>query len=241
MTDTPTPESTVAPDAKPQKPWIELAALYPACFDWKQPRPLKIGIREDLIAAGHDQKMIHRALAKYCARRPYLKATQAGTPRLDLQGQPVGTVTEAEEAVAKAKLGGTWTPPNPPATNTAPAGHPTPDLPIDAPLSEDNIVTGRLELTLKFSDLPKPMPVKSGMKIGIQTDSALVVATLPPKAWKKLEKAQAEWPQWVAALTGKLGTRAGADGEAVVVLEQPALQVFEKKEKAAAGNIGAAS
>jgi hypothetical protein len=37
----------------------------------------------------------------------------------------------------------------------------------------------------------------------------------------------------VAALTGKLGTKAGADGEAVVVLENPALQVFEKKAKAA--------
>jgi hypothetical protein len=31
--------------------------------------------------------------------------------------------------------------------------------------------------------------------IGIQTETALVVATLPPKAWKKLEQAQAEWPQ----------------------------------------------
>ena len=231
MTDAPIPESTVAPDAKPKKPPLDLAALYPACFNWKQPRPLKIGIREDLLAAGHDPKLIHRALLKYCAVRRYLKAMQTGTPRIDLQGQPVGTVTEAEEAVAKAKLAGTWTPPNRPATNPAPAGQPALDLPIDAPLSEDNIVTGRLELTLKFSDLPKPMPVKSGMKIGIQTDSALVVATLPPKAWKKLEKAQAEWPQWVAALTGKLGTRAGADGEAVVVLEQPALQVVEKKVK----------
>ena len=48
------------------------------------------------------------------------------------------------------------------------------------------------------------------------------------------EQAQAEWPQWVAALTGKLGTRAGADGEAVIVLENPALQVFEKKAKPAA-------
>lgn len=38
---------------------------------------------------------------------------------------------------------------------------------------------------------------------------------------------------WVAALTGKLGTRAGADDEAVVVLENPALQVFEKKAKTA--------
>ena len=225
MTDTPTQE--------PPKVWLELHALYPACFDWKQPRPLKIGIREDLLAAGHDPKSVHKALLKYCAVRRYLHATQTGVPRVNLQGQQAGVVTESEAAIAKAKLSGTyiW------RKNSTK----TPELPIDAPLSEDNIVTGRLELTLKFSDLPKPMPVKSGMKIGIQTDSALVVATLPPKAWKKLEKAQAEWPQWVAALTGKLGTRAGADGEAVVVLEQPALQVFEKKEKAAAGNIGAAS
>ena len=231
MTDTPTLDSAIAPESKPQKPWIDLAALYPACFNWKQPRPLKIGIFHDLRAAGHPRPATHKALAVYCSRGRYLKALRAGMPRLDLRGQPVGTVTEEEQAQAKAKLAGTWTPPNRPASNPAPAGQPTPDLPIDAPLSEDNIVTGRLELTLKFSDLPKPMPVKGGMKIGIRTDSALVVATLPPKAWKKLEKAQAEWPQWVAALTGKLGTRAGADGEAVVVLEQPALQVFEKKAK----------
>ncbi|SDY33877.1 hypothetical protein SAMN05421644_15115 [Allochromatium warmingii] len=40
-------------------------------------------------------------------------------------------------------------------------------------------------------------------------------------------------PLDLAALTGKLGTKAGADGAAVVVLESPALQVFEKKVKAA--------
>lgn len=224
MTDT-TPDST--PEPKPPQSLLKLAALYPACFDWTHPRPLKIGIREDLIAAGHKRKRIYRALWKYCSLQRYLKATQVGTPRIDLQGQPVGVVTAEEEAIAKAKLSGTWTPPNQPHAIT-----PAPDLPIDAPLTEDNIVSGRLELTLKFSQLPKPMPVKSGMKIGIQTDSALVVATLPLKAWKKLEQAQADWPQWVATLTGKLGTKAGADGAAVVVLESPALQVFEKKVKA---------
>ena len=61
-------------------------------------------------------------LAKYCSYWRYLKATQTGMPRIDLQGQPVGTVTEAEDAVAKAKLAGTWTPPNHPASNPAPAG-----------------------------------------------------------------------------------------------------------------------
>ena len=70
--------------------------------------------------------------------------------------------------------------------------------------------------------------------IGIQTETALVVATLPPKAWKKLEQAQAEWPQWFASLTGRLGAQAGADAGTIVVLEQPAAQVFEKKVKPAA-------
>ena len=92
---------------------------------------------------------------------------------------------------------------------------------------------GRLELTLKFSALPKAVPVKDGMKIGIQTDGALVVTTLPPKSWKKLAQAAAEFPLWVASVTGKLGAKAGADGGAVIVMEQPALQVFEKKAKPA--------
>ena len=94
-------------------------------------------------------------------------------------------------------------------------------------------MTGRLELTVKLTELPKPLPVKAGMKIGIQTDTALVVATLPPKVWKKLEQAQTDWPSWIASLTGKLGAQAGSDVGAVVVLEQAAVQVFERKAKGA--------
>jgi hypothetical protein len=65
------------------------------------------------------------------------------------------------------------------------------------------------------------------------TDTALVVATLPPKAWKKLEQAASDWPSWIASLTGKLGAQAGSDAGAVVVLEQAAVQVFERKAKPA--------
>ena len=38
-------------------------------------------------------------------------------------------------------------------------------------------------------------------------------------------------PSWIASLTGKLGAQAGSDAGAVVVLEQAAVQVFERKAK----------
>ncbi len=208
-------------------PPLDLPTLYPACFDRSQPRPLKLGIHKDLIAAGHPLKDVRRMLWRYCSRRAYLKAMLAGAPRIDLEGQPAGAVSEEDAANAQSVLLGTVPP------RSASNQESTPALPQDAPLTPENIVSGRLELTVKFTELPKPLPVKAGMKIGIQTETALVVATLPLKAWKKLEKAKAEWPQWVASLTGKLGAQAGSDAGAVVVLEQPAVQVFEKKVKAA--------
>jgi hypothetical protein len=71
------------------------------------------------------------------------------------------------------------------------------------------------------------------MKIGIQTDNALVVATLRPKAWKKLTKAAEDWPQWVAALSGTLGAQVPTDKGPTIILQEPNLQVFEKKPKPA--------
>ena len=222
-----------SPDAS--TPPLDLPALYPACFDRANPRPLKRRIHKDLMAAGYLHKEAKRALARYCTCRAYLKAlTVAGTPRIDLQGQPAGEVTEDDAADAQARLSGDTPLPKPRAERPQePTPTPTPDLPLDAPLTLENIVTGRLELTVKFTQLPQPLPVKAGMKIGIQTDTALVVATLPPKVWKKLEQAARDWPTWIASLTGQLGAQAGSDAGAVVVLEQAAVQVFERKAKGA--------
>jgi sRNA-binding protein len=154
----------------------------------------------------------------------------AGTPRVDLLGQPAGDVSEEDAANAQDRLSSAAPKPGPRAERPQQT---TLALPQDAPLTPENIVTGRLELTVKFTELPKPLSVKAGMKIGIQTDTALVVATLPPKVWKKLEQAARDWPSWIASLTGKLGAQAGSDAGAVVVLEQAAVQVFERKAKPA--------
>lgn len=101
-------------------------------------------------------------------------------------------------------------------------------LPPNAtPLPEEHLVPGRLELIVKFSELPQPLAVQGGLKIGIQTGEGLVTALLPPKVWRKLEQAAQDYPQWVAALSGSL--EQFADGE--IALKHPAVQVFEKKAK----------
>ena len=84
---------------------------------------------------------------------------------------------------------------------------------------------GRLELTVKFSELPQPLPVQSGLKIGVQTAEGTVTAILPAKVWKKFEQAAQTYPHWVAALSGSL--ERFKDGE--IALQHPVLPVFEKK------------
>ncbi|MBB1076167.1 ProQ/FinO family protein [Rhodoferax sp. 4810] len=227
---------------------------FPACFDLSNPRPLKVGIRKDVMqllrpvaeaeAEQHGlsgkeaqmqmERLVKLALSHYCTRPHYLRALVAGAERIDLTGQVVALVTAEAAALAQAQLlqstNQQQDKPQPaPSRPSAAAAQAV--LPDNAPLTAENIVTGRLELTIKFSALPQAMPVKAGMKIGVQTDSALVVMTLPNKAWQKLAKAQAEWPSWVAAVTGKLGAQVMSPDGAIVMLESPAVQVFEKKGK----------
>ena len=228
------PDPTAAPDPAPELP--PLAEAYPACFDWERPRPLKLGIHKDLLAAGFGgagvkPAEIKRALGRYCNRARYRKTLRAGADRVDLDGQPAGAVTaeEAEAARAdfaawKAKKAGL---PVPPRSGRAPPSSQD-DLPPDAtPIPEENLVPGRLELTAKFSELPRPLPVRGGIKIGIETGEGTVTAILPVKVWRKLEQAAKDYPQWVAALSGSLARF--ADGE--IVLRHPALQIFEKKAR----------
>jgi len=179
-----------------------LIETYPACFDGENPRPLKLGIHRDLMAAGFEKAAVKRALVCYCNRPRYRKALRAGAIRIDLQGQPAGVVTAAEAETARADLAA-WTarkadrpaPPRP-AESTSPAN--------DTPLPQEALVPERLELTVKFSELPQPLTVQGGLKIGIQTKEGVVTAILPPKIWRKLEQAAQDHPRWVAALSGSL-------------------------------------
>ena len=207
--------STPAPER------LLLAESFPLCFSWEQPQPLKLNIHQDLMAAGHDRVAVRRALGRYCQADRYRRTLQAGATRIDLQGQPAGVVTEPEAAHARNAL----TPRAARATATRAALPPN-----DIPLPKEHLVAGRLELTVKFSELPQPLSVQDGIKIGIQTGEGIVTAILPPKVWRTLEQAAQTYPQWVATLSGSLDHF--AEGE--IALKHPALQVFEKKAKPAA-------
>ena len=83
----------------------QLAELYPSCF--RRPRqPLKIGIHNDIVARHPELRpsLIARALKTYTRSVGYLTTLKAGAVRIDLEGNPVGTVTAADEEDAKRKI-----------------------------------------------------------------------------------------------------------------------------------------
>jgi hypothetical protein len=83
--------------------------------------------------------------------------------------------------------------------------------------------TGKLELTIKINELPQAKTLQNGWQsFELDCDDQIVSVSVKPKIWKKLTDAQANFSMWVAAI---------ANG---FVLEQPSIQVFEKKPKAEA-------
>lgn len=201
-------------------PWALLTARWPTIFDLDNPRPLKIGIHKDIAEVGMDPALVKIALGAYVSKYPYRHTLLAGAVRIDLDGQAAGEVLER----------GVWpwtrkppkTPKHPPVSGSVPL-----TLPKDLPLTGENLVPGKLEVTIKFNALPKPLTLQSGFKFGIDADGKLISITVKPKVWKKLTDAAAQWPSWVATLTGKMG-QTMKDG---FELLDPAVQVFEKKGK----------
>jgi len=83
----------------------QLAELYPSCF--RQPRqPLKIGIHNDIIARHPELRLslIASALKTYTRSLGYLETLKAGSARIDLEGNPVATVTAKDEEDARRKI-----------------------------------------------------------------------------------------------------------------------------------------
>lgn len=98
--------------------------------------------------------------------------------------------------------------------------------------------SGKLEVTIKISSLPEALTVENGWQlIELECDGKYVSVTVKPKVWKKLTDAQANFPAWVAAITGKMG----AQTEHGFELLEPNIQVFEKKPRAEKEQVAAES
>jgi len=86
----------------------QLAALYPLCFFLAAElrRPLKIGIREDIIAQRPELQpsVIVNALQNYTRCVPYWSTLKVGAARIDLDGNVAGEVTLEDEQAAKVKI-----------------------------------------------------------------------------------------------------------------------------------------
>jgi hypothetical protein len=86
-----------------------LCQAFPACFSRLTPKPLKIGLGEELLAlagahpalADLTRTQIRRALKVYTDSPAYRKALARGGPRYGLDGQPAGAVTPEQRADAR--------------------------------------------------------------------------------------------------------------------------------------------
>jgi len=97
--------------------------------------------------------------------------------------------------------------------------------PEDIRWEELTPVNGKLELSLKINALPQVLKADGECHFKVDCNGRLVQISVKQKQWSKLETASASYPQWVAAITGQMGA-ATKNG---LVLEQPNIQVFERK------------
>jgi len=86
-----------------------LEGFWGQTFKFSQPKPLKVGILEDMVEDAKarnlpfGQDIIRAALQLYVHRYLYQKAVRKGSVRIGLDGQPAGEVTEEQKAYAKTQ------------------------------------------------------------------------------------------------------------------------------------------
>ncbi len=219
-----------------------LVEIFPDCFSRSTPKPLKIGIGPELLplAGVHpalmdvSRKQIRKALAFYTHGNAYLKAVALGGARDGLDGQPAGEVTPEQQEFAK-----TPRPKKTPAT-AAPASADRSTIDMTVLLQEvmAMAISAKLDVTIKINQLPQSKPASpQTVLFAVQANNRTVVVELKNKMWNTLKEAAERYPQWVAAITGQPGAALPDGG---FKLENPAMQVFEKKPKPDAGAKSAA-
>lgn len=91
---------------------IKLCRTFPKAFDLKNPKPLKMGIFDDICAVMKDHKeldglsktQVRKAISSYAVRQKYFKTFVESTHRVNLQGGPVQEILQEHKEHARARL-----------------------------------------------------------------------------------------------------------------------------------------
>lgn len=100
------------------------------------------------------------------------------------------------------------------------------------------MIEGKLEVTIKINELPQPNIVGNGLQqFDLNCDGRIISVTVKRKIYKKLTDAASNYLQWVAAMSNDkprsvyaLNLSRSANTKRVV-LDEPNIQVFERKLK----------
>ena len=105
------PANEQSKDAKLKKREQNLAAMqqlldaYPEIFNLKSPRPIKIGIHDEISTTEDLSKTkVRRGLASYVRQTAYLKSIVEGASRINIKGEADGVVTAEEASHAQEQL-----------------------------------------------------------------------------------------------------------------------------------------
>jgi len=91
------------------------------------------------------------------------------------------------------------------------------------------LISGNLELTIKIDQVPTNVIThQNGWKsFRIKCGERIVNVSVRPKVFKRLEEGTEKYGHWTAEISGKMGESTNAG----FILEDPIVQVFQKKAK----------
>lgn len=86
------------------KAWLE--STFPKAFNFREPKPLKLGIEQDLLSVSspYSKRQIRKSLGSYCFSRTYLNAIVQGDWRYDLNGDKVEEISQEHKDRAAKDL-----------------------------------------------------------------------------------------------------------------------------------------
>jgi sRNA-binding protein len=86
------------------KVWLE--ENFPKSFNFKKPKPLKLGIQHDLLSipSPYSKKLLRKCLGAYVNTKAYLEATLQDSWRYDLNGKKIEEVTQEQKDYALKQL-----------------------------------------------------------------------------------------------------------------------------------------